>query len=88
MSGRCPPIKFDPPLIVRRRLERIADFHGIGHNEPSANELMKLLATQISLIKPAQLFQAIAALKPFQVTNPFAGTGGPIRPKSAHNRPF
>ena len=34
---------------------------------------MKIVATQISLIKPAKLFEALAALKPYQVTNPFAG---------------
>lgn len=68
-----PPIKFQPHVLVRRRLEKIAEFHGIGHNDSSANEVMKLAATQLSLIKPAKLFEAFAALKPYQVTNPFAG---------------
>ncbi|MBA3849355.1 MAG: hypothetical protein C0502_05090 [Opitutus sp.] len=85
--SRFPPIKFDPPAAVRVRLERIAEFHGIGHNAPSANEVAKLIASQFSLVKPAQFFQALAALKPFQVTNPFAGLGPIPAPKSRH-RPF
>jgi len=70
---RVVPIKFIPHPLVRRRLEKIADFHGIGHNDASANELMKQWASPISLIKPAKLYEAMAALKPFMVTNPFAG---------------
>ncbi|MFA7266037.1 MAG: hypothetical protein WC054_06960 [Candidatus Nanopelagicales bacterium] len=66
-------IKFTPHPIVRRRLEKIAEYHGIGHNDASANELMKQWASPISLIKPAKLYEAMAALKPYQVTNPFAG---------------
>ncbi len=67
------PIKFIPNPLVRRRLEKIAEYHGIGHNDASANELMKQFAGPISLIKPAKLYEAMAALKPFMVTNPFAG---------------
>jgi hypothetical protein len=70
---RVVPIKFTPHPLVRRRLEKIAEFHGIGHNDASANELMKQWASPISLIKPAKLYEAMAALKPFMVTNPFAG---------------
>lgn len=66
-------IKFVPHPIVRRRLEKIAEYHGIGHNDASANEVMKIVASQVSLLKPAKLFEALAALKPYQVSNPFAG---------------
>ncbi|HWA27833.1 MAG TPA: hypothetical protein VG734_19415 [Lacunisphaera sp.] len=80
--SRNPPIKFVAHPFVRRRLEKIAEFHGIGHNDSSANEVVKIAAAQISLIRPAKLFEALAALKPYQVTNPFALSAfGPQKPK-------
>ena len=82
--SRNPPIKFQAHPLVRRRLEKIADFHGIGHNDSSANEVMKIVASQFSLVKPAKLFEALAALKPYQVTNPFSlAAFGPKHPKKA-----
>lgn len=70
--SRNPPIKFTVHPMVRRRLEKQAEFHSIGHNDSSANELSKIIVGQFSLIKPAKIFEALAALKTFQVTNPFA----------------
>lgn len=73
-----PPIRFQVTSLTRQRLGKIADFHGLGSNEPSANEVAKLVTQQASLIKPAKLMEALAALKPYQVTNPFAlGAFGP-----------
>lgn len=83
---RAPAIKFEVHVIVRIRLEKIAEFHAIGNNDPSANELMKLWAQQISLIRPAKIFEAMAALKPYQVTNPFALTKK-LKSANRPNRP-
>lgn len=81
-----PPIKFQPNLAVRIRLEKMAEYHGIGHNDASANELMKQWSSPISMIRPAKLYEAMAALKPFMISNPFSGLtlSGLKRPKKTH----
>lgn len=80
---RNPPIRYQVNTLTRMRLQRIAEYHGIGSNEPSANEVAKLAAQQISLVKPAKLFEAIAALREYQVTNPFAlAAFGPTEKRS------
>jgi hypothetical protein len=71
-----PQVKFQPDLLSRRRAEKIAAYHSLGvtsaAHEGSANEFAKVVFTQFSLVKPGQFYLALAALKPFQVTNPFA----------------
>ncbi len=83
-----PQIKFQPDTLSRRRAENIAKFHSLGYNDvASANELAKLVFTQFSLVKPDQLFLALAALKPHQVTNPFSLDGfGPKKTKETPAR--
>ena len=82
-----PQIKFQPDTLSRRRAESIAKYHSLGYNDrASANEFAKLVFTQFSLVKPNQLFLAIAALKPYQVTNPFSlDVSGPKAPKDAQH---
>lgn len=63
---RNPQIKFQPELRARQRAEKIADYHSLGLNGPSANELARLAFTQVSLVKPELLLPALAALRPFQ----------------------
>ena len=70
-----PKIKFQPELLARRRAEKIVEFHSLGVNGDSVNEFARLVFTQFSLVKPDQLFPALAALKPYQAKNPFAHAG-------------
>lgn len=68
-----PQVKFQPDRLSRRRAEAIAEYHSLGYNDKaSVNEFTKLVFTQFSLVKPALLFVALAALKEYQVSNPFS----------------
>lgn len=58
--------KFKTDLVTRAGIERIADFHNIGANGSSGNEVMKIVASQIGKIPGKNFFQAMAALSEFQ----------------------
>jgi hypothetical protein len=65
--GHNPQIKFQPDLKTRQGLERIADFHCLGSNGSSANEVMKLFAPQVAMLNPKMFFVAMAALSEYQI---------------------
>lgn len=75
--GYNPVIKFQPDLETRKGLERIADYHHIGGNGSSANEVMKLFAPQVAKLKPELYFVALAELAKFQKRET---SKGPKRP--------
>ena len=84
--SRNPPIKFQLNLQARTGLQKIADHHGIGGNDTSANEVARIWATAGAMVRPTQVYQALAALKPYQRTSPltvFRMPAGPIRPKKS-----
>lgn len=60
------PIKFVANQIVWRRLEAQARHWSIGANEPSVGDVARIIVSQFSLVPPKDLFQALAAVEPFQ----------------------
>ncbi len=82
-----PPLKFQVHLQCRKGLQAIADLHGLGGNETSPTEVARLAATAFALVRPTQLYPALAALRPYQRTSPlpvFIPPGrSPKRPKKS-----
>lgn len=68
--GHNPQIKFQPCLETREGLESIARSLHIGQNGDSANEVMRIAASQIAKIKPDNFFQAMASLAEFHSKKP------------------
>ena len=69
--GHNPQIKFQPDLSTRQGLERLAAYHHLGTNGDSANEVMKLVASQFAKIPGKSFFPALAALSEFQANVAF-----------------
>lgn len=83
---KTPKVKFQPDPNSWLRAYKQAEFHSFGPNGDSVNDLTRFLFTQWSLVKPEQLMQAVAALKPYQTTNPFrVSAAGPRRTVAAHS---
>lgn len=61
-----PPLKFILQPSARNALEEMAAYHAVGSNEPSANDMAKIICGQFALIPKEQVFLALAALRPFQ----------------------
>lgn len=66
----APPLKFQIQPEARARLEAVAAFHAFGGNETSVNDLARLVLAQFSKVPADRLFDALAALKPFQSDEP------------------
>lgn len=69
-------------MLTRLRSAKIAAYHSLGvtsgAHEGSVNEFSKIVTTQFSLVRPDQFYLALAALRPFQTSSPFAlGRNGP-----------
>jgi hypothetical protein len=60
-----PPLKFGVPVHVKRGLQKIADYHGIGVNEPSPNGVGQQVMSVVARIPPKKYFAALAALENF-----------------------
>lgn len=78
-----PPLKFQASLQTRRGLQNIADHHGIGGNETSANEVGKIVATAFGMVRPGSFYQALAALRPHQRTSSLQVFSDQLRPKKS-----
>ena len=61
-----PPLKFILQPSARKALEEMAAYHAVGSNEPSANEMARIICGQFALVPKDQTFLALAALRPFQ----------------------
>ncbi len=78
-----PALKFQPSLQTRRGLQAIADHHGIGGNETSANEVLRIVATAFAMVRPGAFYQALASLKPHQRTSSLQVFSDQLRPKKS-----
>ena len=67
--GHNPQIKFQPCLETREGLEKIASVLHIGQNGDSANEVMRIAASQLAKVAPRKFFAAMAALDEFSSTS-------------------